>query len=121
MQVPLGGRERAVARDLPQHVDRDADVGHPGEAGVPQVVPPQVAVALIEDPDTRVITAFVEGLREGGELRRCSCGIRAEQLPTTVERLVDAIGGPVPHDARSSACPAANRVVCTAETMVRRT
>jgi hypothetical protein len=34
-----------VACDLPQDVDRDARVGHPGEACVSQVVAPQVAVA----------------------------------------------------------------------------
>jgi hypothetical protein len=49
MQVAPRGRQRAVTRDLPQDVDRDAGVGHPGQAGVPQVVASQVAVALIED------------------------------------------------------------------------
>jgi hypothetical protein len=44
VQVALG-RERAVACDLPQVVDRDAGVGHPGQSGVAEVVPSYVVVA----------------------------------------------------------------------------
>jgi hypothetical protein len=31
--------------DLAQHVDRDPGVGHPGQAGVPEIVTAQVVVA----------------------------------------------------------------------------
>jgi hypothetical protein len=45
VQIPLGGGQRAVPGELPQDVHRDAGISHPGEPGVPQVMPHQVLVA----------------------------------------------------------------------------
>ena len=45
MQIPLRGGQRAVPGDLPQDVHRDTGISHPGEPGVPQVMPHQVLVA----------------------------------------------------------------------------
>ena len=45
MQVALRCGERSVASDLPQDVDGDPGIGHPGQAGVSQVVAAQVLVA----------------------------------------------------------------------------
>ena len=42
MQVALGGDQRSVPGDLPQHMDGNTGVGHPGQAGVPQVVTAQM-------------------------------------------------------------------------------
>jgi hypothetical protein len=44
MQVALGGDQRSVPGDLPEHVDRDTGIGHPGKAGVAQAVTAQVLV-----------------------------------------------------------------------------
>jgi len=45
VQIPLSRGQRAVPGDLPQDVDRDARISHPGEPGVPQVVPTEVLIA----------------------------------------------------------------------------
>jgi hypothetical protein len=52
MQTPLRGGQRAVPRDLPQDVHRDTRVSHPGQPGMPQIVPAQV---LIAEPSHHVI------------------------------------------------------------------
>jgi hypothetical protein len=44
VQIPLGGGQRAVPGELPQDVYRDAGISHPGQSGVPQVMPHQVWV-----------------------------------------------------------------------------
>jgi hypothetical protein len=49
VQVTLGGNQRSVPGDLPEDVDRNADVGHPGQAGVAQVVAAQMLVAQVGD------------------------------------------------------------------------
>jgi hypothetical protein len=50
VKVALCRGERAVAGDLPKDVHRDTCVSHPGEAGVPQVVPPQVLENPVPSP-----------------------------------------------------------------------
>jgi hypothetical protein len=49
VQVTLGGDQRAVPGDLPEHADRDTSVGHPGKPGVPQVVTAQMLIAELGD------------------------------------------------------------------------
>jgi len=44
MQITLGGDQRAMTGDLAEHVNRNACVGHPGQAGVAQVVTTKVLV-----------------------------------------------------------------------------
>lgn len=41
----MGRRERPVAGDLPEHVDGHTCIRHPGEAGVAEIVTPEVLVA----------------------------------------------------------------------------
>jgi hypothetical protein len=45
MQVALGGDQRAMTGDLPEHVHRDARVSHPGQPGVAKVMAAQVLIA----------------------------------------------------------------------------
>jgi hypothetical protein len=45
VQVPLRRRQRPVASDLPQVVERHAVIRHPGQPGVPQIVASEVLVA----------------------------------------------------------------------------
>src|SRR5262245_2285482 len=49
VQVALGGDQRSVPSDLPEHMDRHTGIGHPGQAGVPQVVTAQMLVAKLGD------------------------------------------------------------------------
>lgn len=42
VQVALCRAQRSVPRDQPQVMNRHAGVRHPGQARVPEVVPPQV-------------------------------------------------------------------------------
>jgi hypothetical protein len=49
MQVPLRRRQRPVASDLPQVVERHASICHPGQPGVPQIVASKVLVAELSD------------------------------------------------------------------------
>ena len=44
MQIPLGGGQRAMPGDLPQDMYRDTGISHPGEPGVPEVMPHQVLI-----------------------------------------------------------------------------
>ena len=43
-QIALGGHQRSVPGDLPEHVDRHTGIGHPGKGGAAQVVTAQVFV-----------------------------------------------------------------------------
>jgi hypothetical protein len=45
VQVPLRGDQRTVSGDLPQDVYGHPGVGHPGQSGMPKVVPAQMLVA----------------------------------------------------------------------------
>jgi hypothetical protein len=49
VEIALGGDQRSVPGDLPEHMDRDTGIGHPGEAGVAQVVTAQMLVAELGD------------------------------------------------------------------------
>jgi hypothetical protein len=49
VQIALGGDQRSVTGDLPEHVDRDTGVGHPGKARVPQVMAAQMLIAELDD------------------------------------------------------------------------
>jgi hypothetical protein len=49
MQVPLRRRQRPVASDLPQVVERHSSICHPGQPGVPQIVASKVLVAELSD------------------------------------------------------------------------
>ncbi len=44
VEIPLGRRQRAMAGDFPKDVQRNARIGHPGEARVPEVVTAKVLV-----------------------------------------------------------------------------
>ena len=49
VQLALGSDQRAVPGDLPEHVDRDPCIGHPGKTGVAQIVPAQTLVSELDD------------------------------------------------------------------------
>jgi hypothetical protein len=49
VRVALGGDQRSVPGDLPEHVDRHTGIGHPGKAGVAQVVSAQMLVTELSD------------------------------------------------------------------------
>ena len=49
VQIQLSGGQRAVPGEFPQDVHRDAGISHPGQPGVPQVMPQQVLVAELGD------------------------------------------------------------------------
>ena len=45
VEIALGGDQRSVPGDLPEHMDRDTGIGHPGKTGVAEVVTAQMLVA----------------------------------------------------------------------------
>ncbi len=49
VEIALGGDQRSVPGDLPEHVDRDTGIGHPSKAGVAEVVTAQMLVAELGD------------------------------------------------------------------------
>src|SRR5262249_29820503 len=49
VQVALCGDQRSVPSDLPQNVDGDACVSHPGKPGVPKVMAAKVFIAQLGD------------------------------------------------------------------------
>lgn len=49
MQVPLSDPGIGVSSDLLEPVKRNANVGEPGESGVPEIVPTQVFVAELRN------------------------------------------------------------------------
>jgi hypothetical protein len=63
VQVALGRGEGSVAGDDPQDVHGHPGVGHPGEAGVPEIVAPQMLQA--EPGDYLVPLRGVAGVSDG--------------------------------------------------------
>ena len=49
VQVTLRRGQRAVPSDLAEHMDRNACISHPGQAGMPEIVAAQVWVAELGD------------------------------------------------------------------------
>lgn len=49
VQVPLRGSAIGVPGDLLKHVQAHPGIGHPGESGMPEIVPPQVLVTELRD------------------------------------------------------------------------
>src|SRR5215469_15237852 len=49
VQIALRGDQRAVPGDLPEHVDWDSRIGHPGQACMPKIVPSLMLVAELVD------------------------------------------------------------------------
>jgi hypothetical protein len=81
VQVPLSGGQRSVPGDLPQHVNVNAGVGQPCEAGGPQVVPAEVLVAQLGNhliPVRRIPVPLENGV-SGVDLRFCALPVAARQ------------------------------------------
>ena len=49
MEISLRRAKRTVSGNLPQHVHRNPSVGHPGQAGMAEIVPAQMLIAEVRD------------------------------------------------------------------------
>src|SRR5215831_11636953 len=59
MQVALGGDQRSVPGHLPGNVDRHTGIGHPGEAGVAQVVSLRLSDTYYQEPAGQIRKRFL--------------------------------------------------------------
>ena len=77
VQVSARGLDRGVAEDVPEDVERDACVGHPGRAGVPEPVASEVGQSEVLDdliPVCRVPQVAVVSAPTFGPTSRRSSG-----------------------------------------------
>jgi hypothetical protein len=92
MEISLGGDQRAVPGDLPRHMDGNSRVGHPGQAGVPQVVTAQMLVA--ELGDDLVPVGRVPQYRPGDPAAAragedACCGVMADRIEAFLDKRAD--------------------------------
>ena len=92
MEIALGSDQRSVPGDLPEHMDRDTGIGHPGTAGVAEVVTRQMLVA--ELGDDLVPVGCVPQHRRGGPAaawtREDACrGVMADRVQPSLNERAD--------------------------------
>jgi hypothetical protein len=94
VQVALGGDQGAVPGDLPEHVDGDTGVGHPGEASVPQVVTTKVFVAELGDHFIPVGCVAQHRRGDPAAARACedaSRRVKADRVEASFDQRADLI------------------------------
>lgn len=92
MQIALRGDQRAMPGDLPEHMNRDARIGHPGQPGVAQVVAAQVLIA--QAGDHLVPIGGIPQHRRGnpaaaGAGREACCGVTANGVKAFLDERSD--------------------------------
>jgi hypothetical protein len=106
VEIALGGDQRSVPGNLPEHMDRDTGIGHPSKAGVAEVVTTQMLVAELGDDLVPVgrIPQHRRGDPAAAWTREDACrGVMADRVQSSLNERADFL------NERDSAGPLAFR------------